>query len=247
MTASRNSGRPDGSDDSSKSRIVEAAVSLFYSKGYDAASVADILDAVGIAKGTFYHHFSSKSEVVEEIVSRNLDQVEPTLREIADNPELSAPEKFRRLFSVSQAWKTRNRDVVIATMTAMYSNKNLLLRRRMEQESLKRVQPIYRAIIAAGVREGSFDPVHPHYAADFVFSLWLALGEDLARLFVGAREQPGLFDELQELIGAYQCAMERILGAPRGSLPIVNRDQLAEMRGENEIRKHDVDAGQEAN
>jgi len=40
--------------------ILDAAEALFTQKGYDATSIKDIIDAVGIARGTLYHHFSSK-------------------------------------------------------------------------------------------------------------------------------------------------------------------------------------------
>ena len=39
-----------------KAEILDAAEALFATKGYVKTSVADILDAVGIAKGTFYYH-----------------------------------------------------------------------------------------------------------------------------------------------------------------------------------------------
>ena len=41
--------------DERKNEIIDTASRIFAQKGYDKASVNDILNAIGIAKGTFYH------------------------------------------------------------------------------------------------------------------------------------------------------------------------------------------------
>ncbi|MFV1995360.1 MAG: TetR/AcrR family transcriptional regulator [Verrucomicrobiales bacterium] len=43
--------------------MVEVAADLFYAQGYRATGIKQIMDAVGIAKGTFYTHFTSKEEL----------------------------------------------------------------------------------------------------------------------------------------------------------------------------------------
>ena len=43
-----------------KNEILDTAEILFEEKGYDKCSVNDILNRIGIAKGTFYHYFKSK-------------------------------------------------------------------------------------------------------------------------------------------------------------------------------------------
>jgi len=47
-----------------KKSIVETAVQLFETKGYEQTSVAAITQEVGIAKGTFYNHFDNKSDIL---------------------------------------------------------------------------------------------------------------------------------------------------------------------------------------
>jgi AcrR family transcriptional regulator len=48
---------------SKREEIVEVAGQLFYEQGYGATGVAQIIEACGIAKGTFYGHFKSKEEL----------------------------------------------------------------------------------------------------------------------------------------------------------------------------------------
>lgn len=43
-----------------KNEIIDAADELFNQKGFDGTSTNDILEKVGIARGTLYHHFKSK-------------------------------------------------------------------------------------------------------------------------------------------------------------------------------------------
>jgi AcrR family transcriptional regulator len=47
--------------------VLEAAVDVFWRKGYSAASMQDIADAVGVLKGSLYHYISSKEELLFRI------------------------------------------------------------------------------------------------------------------------------------------------------------------------------------
>jgi len=46
-----------------RTQIVEAAARLFSAHGYHATGIEDILNATGLTKGAFYHHFRTKQEV----------------------------------------------------------------------------------------------------------------------------------------------------------------------------------------
>ena len=47
-----------------KSRIVDAAWKLFYEQGYEDTTVEDIIAASGTSKGSFYHYFGSKDDLL---------------------------------------------------------------------------------------------------------------------------------------------------------------------------------------
>ncbi len=55
----------DGSK--TKARIEAEALKLFAAKGYDAASIRDLAEAVGVAEGTLYRHFRSKEDLARAI------------------------------------------------------------------------------------------------------------------------------------------------------------------------------------
>jgi AcrR family transcriptional regulator len=46
---------------------------LFFTKGYAKTTVNDVLQEIGIAKGTFYYYFKSKEEVMDAVVMRFID------------------------------------------------------------------------------------------------------------------------------------------------------------------------------
>lgn len=57
-----------------KQAILDAAEILFTTKGYGKTTIMDILEAVGIAKGTFYYHFKSKEDVMDAIIERVVEK-----------------------------------------------------------------------------------------------------------------------------------------------------------------------------
>jgi TetR/AcrR family transcriptional regulator len=54
----------------SKTRILDAAEDLFANKGYEATSIVDIADTVGIRGPAIYKHYSSKADVYNAVVDR---------------------------------------------------------------------------------------------------------------------------------------------------------------------------------
>ena len=49
-------------------QILDAAAVVFYEKGYAAASIQDVADAVGILKGSLYYYIDSKEDLLFEIL-----------------------------------------------------------------------------------------------------------------------------------------------------------------------------------
>ncbi|HEY7886322.1 MAG TPA: helix-turn-helix domain-containing protein, partial [Cellvibrionaceae bacterium] len=53
-------------------KIVAAADRLFYERGFDATSFADIAEAVQISRGNFYYHFKTKDDILDAVIARRL-------------------------------------------------------------------------------------------------------------------------------------------------------------------------------
>lgn len=53
-----------------KTRILDAAEELFANKGYEATSIVDIADLVGVRGPAIYKHYASKAEVYKAVVDR---------------------------------------------------------------------------------------------------------------------------------------------------------------------------------
>jgi AcrR family transcriptional regulator len=67
----------------SRDRVLDVATQLFASQGYDATSVAQVIERAGLTKGGFYHHFASKDallyEVYGDLITRQLDHMDEIL------------------------------------------------------------------------------------------------------------------------------------------------------------------------
>ena len=60
-----------------KNEILDVAEKLFAVKGFDGTSTNEILEKTGIARGTLYYHFKSKEDILDGVIIRMIDQIEP--------------------------------------------------------------------------------------------------------------------------------------------------------------------------
>lgn len=61
---------------STKGLILDSALDLFSVNGYEATSISQIADAVGIRKASLYSHFENKQAILEQLVETLTEQYE---------------------------------------------------------------------------------------------------------------------------------------------------------------------------
>lgn len=76
--------------------IMEEAVKLFAEKGYYATSVQEIVEKCEIAKGSFYHYFQSKEELLISIFKYYHELISASVFALEENPHLNSKEKFMK-------------------------------------------------------------------------------------------------------------------------------------------------------
>lgn len=99
--------------------LLDAAVGLLLSRGYDKLTMVDVAEAAGLSRTIVYRHFASKRELVDAVASRALrDYAVRWRKELRDDPTPGTPASiYRAGFGVVArdpllvAIATRDRDV----------------------------------------------------------------------------------------------------------------------------------------
>jgi len=210
-----------------RDEIVSVARGLFMARGYERTSIQGIIDEVGIAKGTFYHHFRSKEDLLAALVDHLRAEGEAIIAPIVEDPSLDAPARLRALFTRIGAWKTMQRDLFADIGRVLYAPANAALLARLTAASLGAIDPQLERIVREGVASGVFRVADPVHAARIVARIAVFLSEILARRLVDGDRGPAVLAEIRATCAAYHEAAERVLGAPSGSLVLVDGDTLA--------------------
>lgn len=71
------------SQPTTRSRIIKAAMELFWRKGYGSTSIADILETAGVNSGSLYYFFKGKQELLVAVLEGYRDGIGPMLLEPA--------------------------------------------------------------------------------------------------------------------------------------------------------------------
>lgn len=212
-----------------RNEILDTALQLVYSKGYEKMTIQDILDQLRISKGAFYHYFESKVDVLEAVVERMAaEQVEPIFLSIVENPQLSALEKLHHYFDMSTRWKTSQKAFVIELVKVWYSDENALARQKMLARTIEHMGPFFTKIIEQGVQEGTFTTPHPEVAGQVTINLIYDLAYGSGQMFMAedVKETENL-RRIETLYAAYSDVLERVLGAPKGSIQVMTAEALS--------------------
>jgi AcrR family transcriptional regulator len=201
-----------------RDELLSTALTLFLERGYEHTSVEHITTAVGVAKGTFYHYFSAKQDLLEQLVTRFSDDVfAEGERAFAATPG-SAIERLRGLMLASSSAKLGRKEETLVLTRPLFEPGNEALLRHLIEGWIDRTRPLIRSIIDQGCSEGTFDVPDAAAMTEVWLSLWYDHGIRLSRLYFAAQDDPARVGEVVAAVSTLECAQERVLGLAPGSL-----------------------------
>jgi len=209
-----------------KNELLDAAQEIFLTKGYKQTSVESIIKKVGVAKGTFYYYFKSKEDLLDKLVKRMTSKIKAKIEKIVEKKNLDAISKLEKAYSIAGNIKLENIHLIKLMLKILYEKDNLILRYKVYKSNIELIVPEFAKIIEQGVKEKSFNTPYPYEAAKLFFELGSILGDTTSKLFLELDKKPENMDKMVKEIEVYEDAMERILGAKKGAINIVNREML---------------------
>jgi AcrR family transcriptional regulator len=211
-----------------RNEILDAAQRLVYTKGYEQMTIQDLLDDLHISKGAFYHYFDSKVALLDALIDRTFQQAVDILLPIVQDPALPALEKLQRFFNSTARWKTSQKEFLLAVMRIWYADENALVRQKQLVATIDRFAPLMSQIVRQGIHEGVFHTLHPDSMSELMLSMFNSMTDTVTGLLLSDQPPPDALSQLENTTAAYIDALERILGAPSGSLNLVDTEMLKE-------------------
>lgn len=190
--------------DERRNEIIDTAARLFGEKGYEKCSVNDILNAIGIAKGTFYHYFKSKEEVLDAVIDRTTEMIVERVRMVAENVALAPEDKLLQVF---MSMKVENQ-MEEALLEEMHKSENALMHQKSLVSSVKALVPILTEVVEEGIRKGEFVCEYPsEYMQIFMTSAVTLMDDGIFQI------EP---ERKRMLLVALISNLETMLGVPAG-------------------------------
>ncbi len=209
-----------------KNELLNTAQMLFYKNGYEHTSIANVIDAVGIAKGTFYYYFKSKTELLDQIIERIARQIDLIIDKVLEEPEENAIVEMNNMFREIGQYKAQEKEVLIMMTRAIYSDENIVLRIKLTKTRYKIVVPRLAKVISRGISEGLFHTGNPEFIAELILHMAAPLGDKFAEFVLNDQLNNDSKKIYIELCNTYDRAVERILGAPEGSLNLFDQEVI---------------------
>lgn len=191
--------------DERKEEILDVAEQLFAEKGFDNASTNDIIKKIGIARGTLYHHFTSKEEILDAIVERMINRSIARARAIIRQTDVPLLDRL------TEALLSLNINTGAGTevLEQIHKPQNALLHQKMQEKLIGEVVPLISELIEEGNKNKMFHSRYPLEAAEMIIVYSNTAFDELAE------HDP---EQMQKKIMAFIYHTEKILGAKERSL-----------------------------
>lgn len=214
--------------DEKRQELLNAAEMLFCQKGYEGTSVQDILNVLHLSKGGFYHHFTSKEEVLRALCERRAARAAVSTAE-----ELQAASSpMGRINAVLHGFMPLRKEetaFVAMLLPAIGKPEGRAIAMAYQDALSENFLPLLKAEVAAAASmELLCPPVKEMEAVvlHVVNHCWM----EVASAMYAAACEGARFDQLTmlNLLEKYRRAIEVLLDAPYGSIEVIRVEEWNE-------------------
>lgn len=191
-----------------KNEILDVAERLFGTKGFDNTSTSDILNEVGIARGTLYYHFKSKEDILDAMIDRMTGRLVEKAAALLAKKEIPVLKRLTMMMTALNVNGSLGQEI----MEQVHKPQNALMHQKMQERLLVGVNPLVTALIREGIAQGICKTEYPAEVAEMTLLYSNTAFDTLAEHGKEERERK---------INAFIYNLERLLGMERGSMEAV--------------------------
>lgn len=147
MTSLRETQKRD-----TKARLFKTALALFRERGYEHVSVAEVTEACGVAKGTFYNYYPTKDHLLADYHGRMTDWV---LDQVIDREFESCEQAILEYVHRFADWGESDPRMVETVVRRIFADAIMF---ESDQRMVRRVVPWFERQIELGVQRGEIKP-----------------------------------------------------------------------------------------
>lgn len=151
-----------------REEILAAAAQIIREKGFHAASMQDIAEAVNLQKASLYHHVSSKQEILLALLDQALDLLIERMGSVIEQ-KLEPDEQLRMAIHVYLEALLEQRDLSSVLLLEHRSLEPAFRERHIPRRD--RLEGLWREVFNEGIREGVFNCTSPALAARTVLGV----------------------------------------------------------------------------
>ena len=144
--------RPKRRRSSAALEIREAAARVFLRSGFESSTLADIAAELGRPKGSIHYHIDSKQDLLFEILTTSLDELDRAVRKVAEYP-LPALDRLRLVLREHVQYVVSPANAYTATA----SERELAALKPEHLAEVSQRRRDYRALIYALIEEAQAD------------------------------------------------------------------------------------------
>lgn len=189
-----------------RNEILDVASELFEKKGFDATSTNDILEKVGIARGTLYYHFKSKEHIMDALIERYNNRLLAAAKVIAEDQRIPVDERIIRVVMALNITNQGGQEIV----EHIHKPQNALMHQKIQSAIINGITPILTAIVREGIEEGVFNTPFPYECMEMVVVY-------ASTIFDGDLVEMSDVERYSRMQG-FVFNVERLFGAESGSL-----------------------------
>lgn len=147
-----------------RGEIIQAAKELFLEKDFSSSTMKDVMHKLNIAKGTIYHYFASKDELLDQVID---SMVYDYMSFIEDNMKTlkgSAVNKIERLIRLAGSYSRDSKKL----MQNLHKQGNITLHTKLIAQVTLSLAPKLSELIQEGIKENLFSTDTPLETAELI-------------------------------------------------------------------------------
>ena len=209
-----------------KEAIMRTAEKLFFEAGYAETSIQDILDALSISKGGFYHYFDSKNALLEEICrERSARDIERIRAELFSG-KFSPVQKLNLLLGALHLFDREDARFVAMVLKVSYVDGDVHFRDQMRTYMQDNLRMMVDDVLREGMADSSFFTRNPGQLGRILLMLGYDVNDEVCRILAAEHENPECVIAIIDLLDAYRESVENLCGARFGSISLFDLEHL---------------------